>query len=64
MKTIIEQVKELNAQSWDLCLKIFFITEMLKLEDAPGQRAELQTTKLKLHDIEEKRKILIFEIKK
>ena len=52
MKKIIEQVKELNAQSWDLCLKIFFITEMQKIEKTEVNSKDLENTFVKLQVLE------------
>ena len=59
---MIEQIKAANAQSWDLCLKIFFITEMLKIEDTETQRKELNQAKEKLKVLEKERFNLILQM--
>ena len=59
---MIEQIKAANAQSWDLCLKIFFITEMLKIEETEQQREELNQARADLKRIEKERINLILKM--
>ena len=58
----MKKLRQLNAQSWDLVLKIYFIVEMQKIENTSRNVEDLKNAKDKLLDLEGQRTKIIKNI--